>query len=267
MKYYYLILFMALFSFSSVAGQNEQDTIFNQTSSKGLKQGYWKKYYPNGNLMYKGCFKDDKPTGEMKRYFESGNLKAILIFDEKTGYSKARIFYEDGTLASAGYYSGSNKDSIWNYYSYYDRKLKSGETYKNGVKHGFAYEYYPGGSCFEKTQWMNNLKNGIWEQYFEDGSLRLKGSYTNGKLTGGFIAYYSNDRPMVKGIYENDKREGNWVYFNENGTVNQEIVYSDGRPRNEKELTTQQQEFFRMIEENIGKLREPEPADFYPRNS
>jgi antitoxin component YwqK of YwqJK toxin-antitoxin module len=266
MKFYYLISFLVVISFYSFAGSNRQDTVFNQTDSKGWKQGYWKKYYPNGNLMYKGFFKDDKPVGEMKRYFESGNLKAILIFDEKTDYSSAKIYYEDGTLASDGFYSGSKKDSIWNYYSYYDRQLKSRETYKKGVKNGFSYQYYPGGNCFEKTEWKNELKDGVWEQYFEDGSVRLQAVYNHGKLAGNYIVYYSKGRPMVSGRYENNRREGNWVYYNENGSVNQEICFSDGKPLNEKELTTQQQEFFRKIEENIGKYNDPEPDEFFHRN-
>ncbi|MBN2213077.1 MAG: toxin-antitoxin system YwqK family antitoxin [Bacteroidales bacterium] len=266
MKYHLLILFTVLFSYGSFAGQTRQDTIFNQTGSKGLKQGYWKKFYPNGNLMYEGCFKDDKPTGEMKRYFESGNLKAILIFDENTGYAKASIYYEDGALASEGYYLNSEKDSVWSYYSYYDHKLKSRETYKKGIKHGFSYEYYPEGGCFEKTQWKNNLKDGIWEQYYEDGSVRLRAAYIQGKLSGSFTAYYLNKHPMVAGHYKDNKQEGTWIYYSEDGDVSQEIAYSSGQPMNENELTRQQQEFFRMIEMNIGKFREPVPSDFFPRN-
>lgn len=216
--------------------------------------------------MYKGFFKNDQPAGEMKRYFESGNLKAILIFDELTDYSSVKVYYEDGTLASDGFYVNSKKDSVWNYYSYYDKQLKSREGYKNGMKHGFSFEYYPGGSCFEKTEWKNNMKEGIREQYFKDGSVRLKANYIHGKLTGNYIVYYLNGHPMVKGRYEDDKREGDWVYFEENGSVNHVISYSDGKPLNEEELTRQQQEFFRKIEENIGKYQEPVPADFFPRN-
>jgi antitoxin component YwqK of YwqJK toxin-antitoxin module len=265
MKHLYLIILSWAFIFTSYALPFQQDTVLNQTDSKGLKQGYWKKYYTNGSLMYQGYFKDDKPVGEMKRYFESGNLKAILIFDEKEDYSSVSIFYENGTLASEGFYAGSVKDSIWSYYSYYDTQLKSRETYKKGMKHGFSWEYYPDGRCFEKTEWKNNQKNGIWEQYFEDGSLRLNGQYIHGKLTGNFIVYYSKGHPMVIGGYKDNKREGSWKYFNDNGSMNYEIRYADGHPLNEKELTRQQQEFFRIIERNIGMYREPSPADFFPQ--
>lgn len=267
MKHFCMTLIFGAFSFACFALHLHQDTVFNHTDTKGLKQGYWKKYYPNGKLMYQGFFEDDRPVGEMKRYFKSGNLKAILIFNEKSDYSSAKIYYEDGALASEGFYAGSKKDSIWKYYSYYDRQLKSSETYQKGMKQGFSRQYYPGGNCFEKIEWKNNLKDGIWEQYFEDGSLKLKGQYIHGKLTGNFIVYYSKGQPMVAGGYKEDKREGDWMYYNENGSVNQMIKYSDGQPLNEKELTRQQQDFFRKIEQNIGRYREPVPADFFPQNS
>jgi antitoxin component YwqK of YwqJK toxin-antitoxin module len=266
MKHYYLFVLLIAFSYHSFAGGFQQDTVFNQTDSKDMKQGYWKKFYPNGNLMYRGLFKDDKPVGEMKRYFESGNLKATLIFDEKSDYAAARIYYEDGTLASDGFYSGSKKDSTWNYYSYYDGKLKSRESYKEGMKDGFSLQYYPGGSLFDKTEWRNDLKDGIWEQYFEDGSVSLRATYKDGKLTGDFNVYYSNGHAMIKGFYSNDKREGSWTYYNENGSMNQEVSYTDGHPKNKEELTEQQQEFFRKIEKNLGKYRDPDPAEFFPQN-
>lgn len=266
MKYFFLILLSAFMPFGLCAGSSLQDTIFNQTGPNGLKQGYWKKYYPNGNLMYVGFFKDGKPAGEMKRYFESGNLQADMQFNKQGNYAGAKIYYEDGTLASDGFYANSKKDSIWDYYSYYDQKLKSRETYKNGLKDGYSWNYYPDGTVFEQTMWKHGLKDGIWKQFYQDGSLRLNANWAGGKLTGDYLVYYNNGNPMVVGLYKDDKREGTWEYYNENGSRNQEIVYADGKPMNKQELTRQQQEFFDKIEKNIGKIREPDINDFVPHS-
>ena len=70
----------------------ENDTVFNNVDKNGLKQGHWKKYYPNGNLNYSGFFKDNKPVGILKRYFESGNLKAIMNFDNTGTFSETKLF-------------------------------------------------------------------------------------------------------------------------------------------------------------------------------
>jgi len=42
----------------------------NVTDAGGKKQGPWVKKYPNGNIMYQGTFRDDKPVGLFKRYTE-----------------------------------------------------------------------------------------------------------------------------------------------------------------------------------------------------
>ena len=51
-----IALFFAalLFAMTAVA----QD--FNRTDAKGRRQGLWRDYYSNGQLRYKGQFKNDK---------------------------------------------------------------------------------------------------------------------------------------------------------------------------------------------------------------
>ena len=48
-----------------------QDSL-NQTDKAGLKQGLWRKHYPNGNIRYEGNFSNDQPEGEFRYYHESG---------------------------------------------------------------------------------------------------------------------------------------------------------------------------------------------------
>ena len=130
MKIILFILILAAYNVTAFtqnySGAN--DTVFNQVDKKGRKQGWWKKYYDNGNLKYTGFFKNDKPAGVLKRYFESGNLKAVMNFDSLNNRSEINIYYENGTLAAHGYYNGTKKDSLWKYYSYYDTE-NSGELH------------------------------------------------------------------------------------------------------------------------------------------
>ena len=74
------------------AQNNLADTIWNQLDPSGKKYGWWKKYYPDGTLMYKGFFNNDSPRGMLIRYFENGKKKALMEFSD------------DG---SPGIYSGS----------------------------------------------------------------------------------------------------------------------------------------------------------------
>ena len=264
MKNCVITAFLFLFTLNASSVVFQKDTVFNQTDSKGMKQGWWKKSYPNGKLMYKGYFKNDKPVGELIRYHESGVVKAIMDYDTKGEYARTKIFYEDGTIASEGNYYLSKKDSVWNYYSYYDKKIRSKETYEKGMKTGFSYQYYPSGVISEKIGWKNGEKEGAWEQYFEDGTLRLKASYSDDKLSGDFVVYQGKNFPLTQGKFVNDVREGLWLFFDENGRLDMKINYTNGKPDNEEALTQKQIDYFKKIDQNIGRFTEPNPYDLMP---
>jgi len=257
------LLFMCVILFLPVAVTKAQtDTLFNQTDANNQKQGYWKKSYPNGKLMYKGFFNDNKPVGQMYRYFESGELKAVLNYDSKSEYAHARLFYEDGQLAAEGSYYGTLKDSSWLYYSYYDRSVTTRESYRKGARNGMTINYYSNGDISEKIEWTNGKKSGIWEQYFKGNILKLKTSYIDNKLEGDFIVNHENNKPYVQGRYMNDQREGKWTFYKEDGVVETELKYLHGKAANENKLEKEQQEFFRLIDENQGKFEEPDETNF-----
>lgn len=60
----------------------------NQLNDKGKRHGYWEKYYPNGNLNYKGYYINDKRHGLWESYYQNGKLswKGHFDNDERIGY-------------------------------------------------------------------------------------------------------------------------------------------------------------------------------------
>lgn len=256
-----LIVFLCLAA-GSVLVKAQTDTVFNQTDANNLKQGYWKKSYPNGKLMYKGFFKDNKPVGEMRRYYESGALKALLVYDNNSTYAQAKMLYEDGQLAAEGWYCNSLKDSTWSYYSYYDHSLTARETYTLGKKNGIATHYYSNGHISERISWVNDIRNGTWEQYFDNDVLKLSGHYIHGKLEGGFLVNYDTGERYLTGNYTNDQRHGKWTFYRQDGTIDMELEYVNGITRDEEKLNDRQQEIFRLIDENEGKFEEPDETNF-----
>jgi hypothetical protein len=103
-----VIIFLTCFSLSAQE---------NRTDASGLKQGPWIKKYANGNILYQGAFKDDKPVGEFKRYYEDGTPKAVLSYDESGLKAGAVFFHPDGKRAAEGTYIDKKKEGVWKYYS------------------------------------------------------------------------------------------------------------------------------------------------------
>jgi antitoxin component YwqK of YwqJK toxin-antitoxin module len=239
-----------LFTFS------QNDTV-NQTDAAGHKQGYWEKRDADSNLVYQGYFNDNKPTGTMRRYYETGELKATLTYKPNSDYVKTRFYYDTGEVAAEGLYFGNQKDSLWSYYSYYTAALTSTEIYVKGVKQGVEKKYYPNGQVSEEVEWQKGIKNGIWNQYFDDGNVKMKSTCKNNKVNGPYVFYWPNGNLYIAGNFVDDKREGKWSFYTDEGKLKWEINYINGKAENEDEIIAQDQEFFKMVDQNIGKFQEP----------
>jgi antitoxin component YwqK of YwqJK toxin-antitoxin module len=248
----------------SINTQAQPDTLFNQVDAAGQKQGFWKKSYPNGNLLYKGEFKDNKPIGKMLRYYESGGLQASLAFGPDGYTAKAKLFYEDGELSAEGNYFQMQKDSVWRYYSFYSTALVSEESWLKGKKHGDFISYYENGQVSEIIEWQHDIKEGRWIQYFADGTEKMKCGHNFNMVNGRYYFYYDNGLLMILGNFVDDKRHGPWVFYDDSGKEKHTIEYDFGKALNAEELIKSDEEYFQFIEENIGKFEDPSLEDFFP---
>lgn len=52
----------------------------NRRDRKGKKQGLWENYTLDGDLMYKGSFKDDLKDGIWEHYDRDGKVISIKIY-------------------------------------------------------------------------------------------------------------------------------------------------------------------------------------------
>ena len=251
-----------VFGFFIVFTTQSQDV--NSVDELGRKQGKWTKKYPNGITMYEGTFKDGKPIGEMKRYFENGTIKAIMVFNESGEYASATLYYENGKKSAEGFFLNNQKDSTWKYFSYYTQDLVSEEFYKNGIKHGLEKVYYPDGTLSEQTRWKNGTREGKWIRFFEDGTKKSEAKYQFDQLNGPYTVFYATGKWLAKGNYMDGKREGPWLFYDENGNVKYQVNYANGIPDNQQEQLEKDQEFYKLIEENLGKYEEPTIEDFIP---
>lgn len=243
------------------------DTIWNQSDQSGKKYGWWKKYYTDGPLMYKGFFVDDSPRGILIRYFENGEKKAIMKFSDDGKSACSTLYYMNGELAAEGKYEKTLKDSTWKYYSYYSHTLSYVENYKTGLKNGPSIKYYDNGLVAEIIVWESDIKQGKWIQYFEDGSLRLSSSFVNDKLDGPYKVFSSPGKLALDGNYKDGNMDGKWAYYNENGTMEFELIYEDGKALNDSILEEKSRKFIEELEKNLGTIPEPDLENFVPQGN
>ena len=242
-KYFFFYIFLFTASVYAAAQVNE----VNQYDSEGRKTGVWDTFYENGKLKSHATFKEGHPVGELLKYYPGGILKTKMFFDQSGRTSYVKIYYETGELAAEGKFIDQLKDSIWNYYSSYDKRKAIAENYLEGKKNGENYKYYPNGKISEYIEWKNDIKDGKWEQYFENGQIRLTGTYTSGMLTGSFISYNSDGSLSVTGSYTDGLMDGKWDYFTEEGEPDITVEYVKGQMLPNPEVEKRAREFSQKI--------------------
>ena len=247
----FLIALLAI-SFSAALAQ------VNMTDASGKKQGPWVKRYGNGNILYQGTFKDDKPIGEFKRFYEDGTVKAILYYDPAGETATAVFYHPDGKKAAEGKYTAQKKEGTWKYYSANtEGYMISEENYSSDKHEGVSRKFYQTGDVAEILPYHNDLKEGEWIQYYTDGKICLKATYKNGMLEGAFLLYFPDGTAQYEGTYLNDKRNGKWKAYNEDGTLRSEIEYVNGNAT-DPSLAEQETKYLDELEKNKGKISDPE---------
>ena len=253
---------ISLLGANNLAAQNvgqHADSLVNYVDINGMKQGHWRKVYPNGNPAYEGYFYNNRPIGIFKRYHENGQLSSILHCEKDRFKCKAELFYADQKLASRGNYYEQKKDSIWNYFSE-EGVLLSTESFVKGIKHGKFITYYPDGQTAEELNFTNGVKDGLWRRYYANGTIQLETKYTKGILNGPFFTYYKSGRLKLKGNYNNNQRDKSWIFYLEDkkDTKTIEINYLNGHPQNQDQLDSLEMEQFKEFEKNRKFLIDPE---------
>ena len=256
-----IMALMPVLSFSqefSEAG----DTIFNRVDHQGQKQGYWKKLYSNGNIRYSGQFLNDQPIGTFKRYYEDQSLQSVMIYRKGQDVAMTTFYYQDGQVAAEGKYIGTEKDSIWDYYSYYGGHLAYQEKYDKGLKNGLSTKFFNDGTTSEQMMWKNGKKHGSWKLWYPSGILKMETTFYEDKIHGPFTTYTLSGIKEIEGQYQNNLKEGSWKFFAPETGQAQEILFIDGLPENQEEIDREFTQIMDHYEQQQGRIAEPDINNF-----
>ncbi len=213
-----LTLLSLLFSNNLCAQDN-----YNKTDKEGRRQGKWIDFHSNGQIHYKGQFKNNEPVGEFLYYSEDGNLFAKNKYS-KNGVMESEIYSPEGKLIAKGKYINKKKQDKWEYYSEEDGSIILEENYNNGYLVGKTLAYLSGTQfVIEETEYVNGKKNGLYSRYYDNGVPMVEAYYVNDKLNGSYIQYYPNGIVKEEGIFKDGAKVGEWRYYDISG----ELVSTD----------------------------------------
>lgn len=198
--------------------------------------------YKDGNLVYKGIFKNGKLNGPYENYlyYENGNYvveKGNYENDMLNGYSTVHLFNgEEKILHSYTNYLNDKKhgeckdvygeDSIViaNYaHGVLNGPYEKQETYKS-IESDINFGFFK----TEEGNYLNGLKEGTWN-YYSFEQLRESGKYINGKKEGEWKIYVfygpNKNKVQVVSNFKNGKLHGaTELFFEEQVNEDNDVI-------------------------------------------
>jgi antitoxin component YwqK of YwqJK toxin-antitoxin module len=178
------------------------------TFKKGMLNGEWFSYTPDGTLVLEGHYKKNLQVKEWRDYYNNGRLKEVNHYKILT-----RKNYSNGVAVMGMKETVSEPHGKYEAYSQIDFQIKAKGQYKNGVKHGTWYDYYPGGVVPTIiSEYKKGKLHGTFKQLGRRGEVMHEISYKDGLKDGLFTIYTPNGQIAVQKMFskghEMRKKEG-----------------------------------------------------------
>lgn len=224
---------------------------------EGLKHGMWKEFYDNEKVKSEGNYSYGKRDGYFKEYDINGNLLKLekyvndeLIYDapELVNYVIKTDYYKNGKVKIIQSYKDNIPEGIRQEFTQ-EGKINKSFIFKNGIiigegivdetgmKQGPWKEFYESGEKSGEGAYLNNLRQGEWKYYFkngtveqigkynakgkpegkwkwffESGNLRKEDNFINGVSNGNYVELSDSGKVIIKGEYVDGEEEGEWFY-------------------------------------------------------
>ncbi len=230
----------------------------NRLDSKGLKQGEWKEFYPNGRIKTEKTYVDDNLHGYYKEYDNRGILVLTMLYEngalvksqveDQPDIETVNKYDQDGKLIFSGPYRSNvpvgihrefGKDGkVINAIIYNDNgvKISEGIVDEAGNHNGKWKDFYPDGKIQAEGQFTDNRRSGQWKFYNAAQKVEQTGGYNNGRPDGLWKWYYENGALLREEEYFQGQRDGMCTEYSPAGEVIAEGQYSDGEKNGEWKL-------------------------------
>lgn len=137
--------------------------------------------------------------------YPNGTVKEILHYKDTLKHGINEIYYQNGILNTKSYYKNGFLDGLMLIYNYQglliERKnFKYNPTVKKSELNG-DYIIYLDNRVQIKSSYKNNLKEGKYFEYFPSGDIKLRANFSDGKFIGVKEEYAINKQLISRSNY------------------------------------------------------------------
>lgn len=221
----------------------------NRKDNQEQKQGLWMEFHPNRKIRVEGTYRDNLKNGYWKYYKPNGDLIRVekWVMGELQENAKEiakieikrKIDPNTGKLSFKGSYRNGVPEGVHREYNE-EGDVVSSKIYENGIvlfegivdengmKQGPWKEYYTTGELKAEGSYKDNLKIGTWVYYYIDGDVEQTGNYLRGMPDGLWTWNYPNGQTWREEEYVMGLEDGPSVEYSDSGSVIAKGEYIDG---------------------------------------
>ncbi len=243
----------------------EFGTIIQQANYiDGLAWGKYYEWWPNGSKKVDGTYRFGMMYGRWKFFYENEKILCAGSFMNGKGHSSVDLitsipqegisglwtFWDiDGRKIEEGYYNknGTEKGN-WAFWDFEGKKRVGKKIDYETFSNIGAYKHLDGmflvtapidSESKAYTQAHGAIRNGKldgpWTYWDGQGLISAKRHYDQGILWGQLTKYHSLGHKLADGVvkglddYGNLIKDGKWLFWNNQGILNEEVHYKDGK--------------------------------------
>jgi len=222
----------------------------NRYDVDSLAHGKWKWFYDDENLRMEGTFKHGLKNGYFKEYDIEGNLlvaskyvdgelqemaEELMKLEIRTDYYPNGVVKVVGTYNKEGIPEGvrreyDEKGKVEKAYIFrYGKIIGEGIFTDAGQKEGHWKEYYPDGELKATGSYIKDEREAIWKFYFKTGQLEQVGAYINGQPDSTWKWYFSNGKIMREEFFYDGLSDGLLTEYDKEGKIVTQGDYLEGK--------------------------------------
>lgn len=160
--------------------------------------GFYREYYPNGQLFVEGQFRNGRQHGEWAYWFANGQLNRRVSYVNGQPDGAWEVFREDGTLAATHGFREGLRHGEWITYDDSGQQPIREEHYDEGKYDGIIKAWHPNGQLRVQMAFRQGERHGVSMEWDEQGELRAEVNYVDGKLDGTATIRLPNGDMLVQ---------------------------------------------------------------------
>lgn len=168
------------------------------SDNRFVADGYYREYYPNGQLFVEGTYKDGRQEGAWTYWYDDGTENRQVTYKNGKPDGAWESYRADGTLAAVRSFKGGRRDGAWIVYDETGEQPLREQHYVDGKPNGVWKQWFPSGQLHRQVTLKDGLRDGPATEWRDDGSKAVEMNYHEGRPHGTSTLWSADGRKFTQ---------------------------------------------------------------------